>query len=86
MVYLTTSYIWYQTLLPSELYTVHTSTVYFSTLQYHGLYLLIIMPNSFQLPIEIQHMINEIIENWCHENHRITVESFKRKMDYLILF
>ena len=44
------------------------------------------MPNSFQLPIEIQHMINEILENWCHKNYRITVESFKRKTDYLILF
>ena len=31
-------------------------------------------------------MIHEIIKNWCHENHRITIESLKRKTDYLILF
>ena len=44
------------------------------------------MPNSFQLQFEIQHIIDDLIENWCHETHRITIESFKRKTDYLILF
>ena len=44
------------------------------------------MPNSFQLQFKIQHIIDDLIENWCHETHRITIESFKRKMDYLILF
>ena len=44
------------------------------------------MPNSFELQFEIQHIIDHLIENWCHETHRITIESFKRKTDYLILF
>ena len=44
------------------------------------------MPTSFQLQFEIQHSIDDLIENWCHETHRITIKSFKRKMDYLILF
>ena len=44
------------------------------------------MPNSFQLQFVIQHIIDDLIENWCHETHRITIESFKRKTDYLILF
>ena len=44
------------------------------------------MPNSFQLQFEIQHIIDDLIENWCHKTHRITIESFKRKTDYLILF
>ena len=44
------------------------------------------MPNSFELQFEIEHIIDHLIENWCHETHRITIESFKRKMDYLILF
>ena len=44
------------------------------------------MPNSIELQFEIEHVINEIIENWCHEKHRITIESFKSKTDYLIWF
>ena len=44
------------------------------------------MPNSFQLQFEIQHIIDDLMENWCHETHRITIESFKRKTDCLILF
>ena len=42
------------------------------------------MPNSFQLQFEIEHIIDDLIENWCHETHRITIESFKRTC--LILF
>ena len=37
------------------------------------------MPNSFQLQFKIQHIIDDLIENWCHKTHRITIESFKRK-------
>ena len=44
------------------------------------------MSNSFQLQFEIQHIIDDLIENWCHETHRITIESFKRKTDYLTYF
>ena len=44
------------------------------------------MPNSFELQFEIQHIIDDLIENWCYETHRITIESSTRKMDYLILF
>ena len=44
------------------------------------------MPNSFELQFEIQHIIDNLIENWCHETHRITIDSFKRKTDYIILF
>ena len=44
------------------------------------------MPNSFQIQFKIQHIIDDLIEYWCHKTHRITIESFKRKMDYLILF
>ena len=44
------------------------------------------MPNSFELQFEIQHIIDHLIENWCHKTHRITIESFNRKTDYLILF
>ena len=44
------------------------------------------MPNSFELQFKIQHIIDNLIENWCHETHRITIESFKTKTDYLILF
>ena len=44
------------------------------------------MPNSFQLQFKIQDYIDDIIENWCNEVHRITIESFRRKKDFLILF
>ena len=44
------------------------------------------MPNPFELQFKIQHIIDHLIENWCHKTHRITIESFKRKTDYLILF
>ena len=38
------------------------------------------MPNSFQLQFKIQEIIDSILEDWCNEVHRITIESF------LILF
>ena len=44
------------------------------------------MPNSFQLQFKIQEIIDSILENWCDEVHRITIESFRRKRDFLILF
>ena len=44
------------------------------------------MPNSFQLQFKIQEIIDSILENWCNEVHRITIESFRRKRDFLILF
>ena len=44
------------------------------------------MPNSFQLQFKIEEIIDVIFENWCNEVHRITIESFQRKTDFLILF
>ena len=44
------------------------------------------MPNSFQLQFKTEEIIDVILENWCHKVHRITIESFRRKTDFLILF
>ena len=44
------------------------------------------MTNSFQLQFKIQEIIDSILEDWCNEVHRITIESFRRKRDFLILF
>ena len=40
----------------------------------------------FNYKFKIQHIVDDLIENWSHETHRITIESFKRKTDYIILF
>ena len=44
------------------------------------------MPNLFQLQFHIEENINDLLQRWCHETHRITIESFKRNTDYLIIF
>ena len=44
------------------------------------------MPNLFQLQFHIEENINDLLQHWCHETHWITIESFKRKTDYLIIF
>ena len=44
------------------------------------------MPNSFELQFKIQEIIDSFLEHWCDEVHRITIESFQRKRDFLILF
>ena len=44
------------------------------------------MPNFFQLQFEIQDSIDEILHYTCNEAFRITIESFKRKKDFLVIF
>ena len=44
------------------------------------------MPNLFELQFHIQENIDHLLEHWCNESYRITIESFKRNTDYLIIF
>ena len=44
------------------------------------------MPNFFQLQFEIQDSIDEILHYTSNEEFRITIESFKRKKDFLLIF
>ena len=44
------------------------------------------MPNTLQIQYKIGNIIDDILENWGDENYRVTIESFKRKKDCLVLF
>ena len=44
------------------------------------------MPNSLHIQYKIGDIIDDILENWDDENYRVTIESFKRKKDCLVLF
>ena len=44
------------------------------------------MSNTVQLQWKIQDIIDKILENWCNEKYRITIESFRREKNCLVLF
>lgn len=44
------------------------------------------MPNTLQIQYKIGDIIDDILENWGDENYKITIESFRRKKDCLVLF
>ena len=44
------------------------------------------MPNTLHIQYKIGDIIDDILENWGDENYRVTIESFKRKKDCLVVF
>ena len=44
------------------------------------------MPNTLHIQYKIGDSIDDILENWCDEKYRITIESFRRKKDCLVFF
>ena len=44
------------------------------------------MPNTLHIQYQIGDIIDNILENWGNENYKVTIESFRRKKDCLVLF
>ena len=44
------------------------------------------MPNTLHIQYKIGDIIDDILENWSDENYKVTIESFRRKKDCLVLF
>ena len=44
------------------------------------------MPNTLQIQYKIADIIEDILDNWCDEKYRITIESFRRSKDCLVIF
>ena len=44
------------------------------------------MPNTLHIQYKIGDIIDNILENWGDENYKVTIESFRRKKDCLVLF
>ena len=44
------------------------------------------MPNTLQIQDKIGHIIDDILENWGDDNYKVTIESFRRNKDCLVLF
>lgn len=44
------------------------------------------MPNTLHIQHKIGSIIDDILENWGDENYKVTIESFRRKKDCLVLF
>ena len=44
------------------------------------------MPNTLHIQYKIGGIIDDILENWGDENYKVTIESFRRKKDCLVLF
>ena len=44
------------------------------------------MPNTLHIQYKIGDIIDNILENWGNENYKVTIESFRRKKDCLVLF
>ena len=44
------------------------------------------MPNTLHIQYKIGDIIDDILENWGDENYKVTIESFRRKKDCLVLF
>ena len=43
------------------------------------------MHSTIHLQFKIGDLIEEILDNWSHEKYRITIESFRRTSDCLVL-
>ena len=43
------------------------------------------MHSTIRLQFKIGDLIEEILDNWSHEKYRITIESFRRMSDCLVL-
>ena len=43
------------------------------------------MNSTIHLQLKIGDLIEEILDNWCDEKYRITIESFRRRSDCLVL-
>ena len=43
------------------------------------------MNSTIHLQFKISNLIDEILDNWSHEKYRITIESFRRTSDCLVL-
>ena len=43
------------------------------------------MPNTLHIQYQIGDIIDNILENWGNENYKVTIESFRRKKDCLVL-
>ena len=43
------------------------------------------MNSTSHLQLKIGDLIEEILDNWCDEKYRITIESFRRRSDCLVL-
>ena len=44
------------------------------------------MPNTLHIHYQIGDIIDNILENRGNENYKVTIESFRRKKDCLVLF
>ena len=44
------------------------------------------MPNTLHIQYQIGDIIDNILENWGNDNYKVTIESFRRKKDCLVLF